>query len=87
MWRPGGGAGSLWNEASPVVRWLARLRYASPPANWLPNLVRHSPLFEPVMQLCVYDLAAVKFNLEPGGFACSQVDEPFAGFCSTLAYA
>lgn len=74
-------------EASAVVRWLARLRYAFHPANWQPNLVRHSPLFEPVMPLHVYDLAAVKSNLEPGGFVCSQVGEPFAGFYSTLTYA
>lgn len=74
-------------EASPVVRWLVRLRYAFPPANWLRNLLRRRPLFEPAMQLHVYDLAAVKSDLEQRGFVCNQVDEPFAGFCSTLVYA
>jgi len=74
-------------EASLVVRWLVRLRYAFPPANWLRNLLRRRPLFEPAMQLHVYDLAAVKSDLEQRGFVCNQIDEPFAGFCSTLVYA
>lgn len=74
-------------EASSVVRWMVRLRYALPPVNWLRNLLRRRPLFEPAMQLHVYDLAAVKSDLKQDGFVCSQVDEPFAEFCSTLLYA
>lgn len=70
-----------------LIRWMVQLRYALPPLNWARNLLRGRPLFEPAMQLHVYDLAAVKSDLERGGFVCSQVDEPFAGFRSTLVYA
>lgn len=75
------------STAPRLVRWMVRLRYALPPLNWARNLLRRRPLFEPAMQLHVYDLAAVKSDLERGGFVCSQVDEPFAEFCSTLNYA
>lgn len=74
-------------EASLVVRCMVRLRYALPPVNWLRNLLRHRPLFEPAMQLHVYDLNAVRCDLEQRGFVCSQVDEQFAGFRSMLVYA
>lgn len=70
-----------------LIRWIVRLRYVLPPLNWARNLLRRRPPFEPAMQLHVYDLAAVKSDLEQRGFVCSQVDEPFAGFCSTLVYA
>jgi len=70
-----------------LIRWMARLRYALPVLNWARNLLRHHPLFQPAMQLHVYDLDAVKSDLEQRGFVCSQVDEPFDVFCSTLIYA
>lgn len=70
-----------------LTRWIVRLRYAFPPANWLRNLLRSRPMFEPAMQLHVYDLSVVKSDLEQRGFVCSQVDEAFDGFCSTLVYA
>lgn len=74
-------------EASPVVRCMVRLRYIFPPANWLRNLLRRHPLFEPAMQLHVYDLDAVRDDLEQCGFIHTQIDERLAEFHSTLVYA
>lgn len=74
-------------EASWIIRGLVRLRYAFPPVNWLRNLLRRRPLFEPAMQLHVYDLGVVRGDLERCGFACKQVDERLDGFRSTLIYA
>ena len=74
-------------DASPLVRALVKLRYAFPPANWLRNLLRGKPVFEPAMQLHVYDLDEVKRHLNDNGFTCVQVDERLDGFRSTLLYA
>ena len=72
---------------SPLVRGLVRLRYVFPPANWLRNLLRGRPLFEPAMQLHVYDLDEIKTTLAAEGFVCAQVEERLDGFSSTLLYA
>ncbi len=72
---------------SPLVRGLVRLRYVFPPANWLRNLLRGRPLFEPAMQLHVYDLDEIKATLAAEGFVCVQVEERLDGFSSTLLYA
>ena len=74
-------------EASRITRGLAHLRYGFPPANWLRNLLRSRPLFEPAMQLHVYDFRVVRDDLEKQGFECKQIDERFDGFRSTLVYA
>jgi 2-polyprenyl-3-methyl-5-hydroxy-6-metoxy-1,4-benzoquinol methylase len=54
--------------ASPLKRNLVRLRYALAPLNWLRNLMRHRPLFEPAMQLHVYDLRVIVSDLHRRGF-------------------
>lgn len=74
-------------DASRLVRGAVRLRYAFPPANWLRNLLRRRPLFEPAMQLHVYDLSVVRKDLEKRVFAWAQVGERLDGFHSTLIYA
>jgi 2-polyprenyl-3-methyl-5-hydroxy-6-metoxy-1,4-benzoquinol methylase len=45
------------------IRGLVRLRYALPPINWLRNLVRARPIFEPAMQLHVYQLGDIVDDL------------------------
>jgi SAM-dependent methyltransferase len=42
-----------------LLRGLVQLRYAFPPANWLRNLLRGRPIFEPAMQLHVHDPSSV----------------------------
>lgn len=75
------------HDASPLVRGLVRLRYAFPPANWLRNVMRGRPVFEPAMQLHMYDRDVVRQDLEHRGFAVRFVDEQWPGFTSTLVYA
>jgi SAM-dependent methyltransferase len=73
--------------ASPIVRGLVRIRYAFPPANWLRNLLRGRPIFEPAMQLHIYDVDVIRSDLEQRGFVCRQVEEMWPGFRSTFLYA
>ncbi|MTI74737.1 MAG: methyltransferase domain-containing protein [Stenotrophomonas sp.] len=75
------------HDASPIIRSLVRLRYVFPPANWLRNLIRGRPMLEPAMQLHMYDLDVVKSDLAQRGFSCTQSDEHWPGFRSTLLYA
>lgn len=63
------------HDASALVRGLVRLRYVFPPAHWLRNLLRGRPLFEPAMQLHVYDLTTVQDDLAKRGFVCAVVDD------------
>lgn len=77
----------IGHSASPIVRGLVRLRYAFPPANWLRNILRRRPIREPAMQLHIYDLDAIKRDLEVRGFACTHRDEPWDGFHSIMLYA
>lgn len=74
-------------EGRPLVRRMVQLRYVFPPANWLRNLLLGRPLFEPAMQLHVYDLDVVEADLEMSGFSCARVEERLDGFRSTLIYA
>lgn len=46
-----------------VIRALVRLRYLLPPLNWIRNIIRRRPIFEPAMQLHVYDLQEVLADL------------------------
>lgn len=73
--------------APAVTRMLVRLRYVFPPANWLRNLVRSRPIFEPTMQLHVYDLEAISSDLKQHGFTCTHIDVEIPNFCSTYIYA
>jgi len=75
------------HDASWLVRGLVRLRYSFPPANWLRNILRRRPVFEPAMQLHIYDLAAVERDLEQRGFTCVQERERWEWFESTMLYA
>jgi len=73
--------------APKLVRWIVRLRYRVPPLNWLRNLVRSRPVFEPAMQLHVYDLDTIVKDLEMRGFLCRQTHETWGEFRSTQLYA
>lgn len=76
------------HDASPFVRGLVRMRYAFPPANWLRNLLRGRPAFEPAMQLHVYDLAQVRQDLEERGFDFStKAESSDGGFHSVFVHA
>lgn len=75
------------HDASPITRGLVRLRYAFPPANWLRNLLRGRPMFEPAMQLHMYDLDVVRRDLEQRGFVYRHEQEAWPGFTSTFIYA
>lgn len=74
-------------RGSQIVRGLAKLRYALPPANWLRNLLKKRPIFQPAMQMHVYDLDAVLSDLESGGFHCHYDEMNYQGFTSTFIYA
>ena len=74
------------HRASILVRTLVRLRYLFPPANWLRNALRRRPVFEPAMQLHVYDLSVVLADFERQGFDCRVESEPFAEFTSSTLY-
>jgi len=74
-------------QGSLLVRGLVKLRYAFPPANWVRNLLFGRPLFEPPMQLHVYDLDEIKRNLTKIGFECAHIEESLDAFRSTLLYA
>jgi len=54
--------------APKIVRALVRIRYAIPPVNWIRNLLRRRPLFEPAMQLHIYDEKAISRDLGNLGF-------------------
>lgn len=56
------------STASKVVRAAVRLRYAIPPLNWLRNILKSRPIFEPGMQLHVYDLEQIVSDLKARGF-------------------
>jgi SAM-dependent methyltransferase len=75
------------HEVSPIVRGLVRLRYAFPPANWLRNLIRGRPIFEPAMQLHVYDLKACKGDMERLGMISQSVDDSEPGYRKVILYA
>jgi 2-polyprenyl-3-methyl-5-hydroxy-6-metoxy-1,4-benzoquinol methylase len=60
-----------------LVRAAVRLRYAIRPLHWLRNLIKGRPLFEPAMQMHVYDVPVVLSDLRARGFEAPKVlDEP-----------
>jgi len=75
------------HEGAPIVRGLVRLRYVFPPANWLRNVLRRRPVFEPAMQLHVYDLETITHDLEERGFSWIQQKDPWEGARSIMLYA
>lgn len=56
-------------QAPKALRALVKSRYALPPLQWIWNLGRRRPVFEPPMQLNVYDLAVIAEDLLQAGFA------------------
>jgi SAM-dependent methyltransferase len=76
-------------HAPALARALVRLRYVFPPANWARNVMRGRPVFEPAMQLHVYDLDTIKRDLEARRFGPALcVDEPTGSeFSSTFLFA
>ena len=76
-----------WN-ASPLVKALVGLRYRFPPANWVRNLFRSRPPFEPAMQLHLYDADAVTADLHDLGFAqIERISEQWNKYKSVIVYA
>lgn len=76
-------------NAAPLRRSLAKLRYAIPPINWLRNMLARRPLLEPVMQMHVYDVAAMRRDLATLGFGtCVEIpDAGVADFSSVFLFA
>jgi SAM-dependent methyltransferase len=66
------------SRAPLLIQTMVRARYAVPPINWLRNVVRRRPVFEPAMQLHAYDLNAIQVDLAQLGFeeiaACADPD-------------
>tara|TARA_R110000850_G_scaffold220103_3_gene345862 strand:+ start:1141 stop:1917 length:777 start_codon:yes stop_codon:yes gene_type:complete len=60
-----------YSNVSGSVRAAVRLRYLIPPLNWLRNILKRRPIFEPAMQLHIYDIDKVMSDLKERGF-----DEP-----------
>lgn len=56
------------SSAPKLVQAMVRARYVVPPINWLRNIIRGRPIFEPAMQLHVYDEAAISSDLARLGF-------------------
>jgi SAM-dependent methyltransferase len=64
-------------NASQFIRALVRMRYVFPPLNWGRNAIKRRPLFEPAMQLHVYNLQDVLNDLKARNFATTlQVTTP-----------
>lgn len=70
-----------------AIRTFVKLRYVVPPANWVRNLMRSRPIFEPAMQLHVYDLETIRKDLIGQGFDVQHDDRAIQGFTSTVVYA
>lgn len=64
-------------DAPKMVKFMVQLRYMFPPVNWLRNVIRGRPVFEPAMQLHVYDLHTVIGDLKARNFGTPLcMDEP-----------
>ncbi|MBC2732822.1 MAG: class I SAM-dependent methyltransferase [Desulfobacteraceae bacterium] len=76
-------------NAPKLIRALVRLRYIFPPFNWLRNIAKGRPAFEPAMQLHTYDLSTIKSDLVARNFKIPLcIDEPTGSeFTSTLLFA
>jgi cyclopropane fatty-acyl-phospholipid synthase-like methyltransferase len=78
-------------KAPRVVRALVRLRYMCPPANWTRNIMRRRPVFEPAMQLHVYDLAKTIEDLKARNFhdfvQLTEASDDQPDFTSTFLFA
>ena len=71
-----------------LLRGLVRLRYLFPPLNWARNVLRSRPIFEPAMQLHIYDLRAVLDDLEKRGFDTPLcVEDTWSNYTSVTLYA
>jgi len=55
-------------NAPAALRAMVKLRYVVPPINYVRNLYRKRPLFEPPMQLHLYDLSEIFHLLNTLGF-------------------
>ena len=66
------------SSAPKLVRAAVRLRYALPPLHWLRNLIKRRPIFEPAMQLHIYNFDTVFGYLKSRKFdtpiGCSESD-------------
>lgn len=73
--------------APSLVRAAAIARYHFRPANWVRNALRSRPLFEPPMQLHVYDLSVVLDDLAQRGFDYVIANTPWESFTSSVILA
>ena len=76
-------------NAAPWRRSVAKLRYAIPPIHWLRNMLARRPFLEPVMPMHVYDVAAMRRDLDALGFGtCVEIpDAGVADFSSVFLFA
>jgi SAM-dependent methyltransferase len=74
------------SDAPKLVQALVRARYFVPPINWIRNVLRRRPAFEPAMQLHIYDKDAIARDLTRLGFeAITGCADPNVGeFASVL---
>jgi SAM-dependent methyltransferase len=74
----------LSSDAPKIVRALVRIRYAIPPVNWIRNILRRRPMFEPAMQLHIYNEKTISSDLKNLGFDAmvSCVEPDMDGFKS-----
>ncbi|MEI8572419.1 class I SAM-dependent methyltransferase [Methylomonas sp. LW13] len=77
------------SSAPKLIRAAVRLRYVFPPLNWLRNLTKRRPLFEPAMQLHIYNTGKIILDLKERNFetpvCCNEPD--MDGFTSILLLA
>lgn len=77
------------SSAPRALQALVRARYAIPPVNWIRNIIRGRKLFEPPMQLHIYDDEEINARLAGlGFFGVTRCADPSVGeFTSVLLLA
>lgn len=80
----------LTSSSTPrLIRAAVHLRYAIPPLNWLRNMIKRRPFFEPAMQLHVYNISTVIDDLKKRNFVSPIcIEEPHIdGFKNIFLFA
>jgi len=55
-------------NVSAVIRAAVRFRYIFPPAHWLRNIIKRRPIFEPAMQMHIYNPEIIRADIARLGF-------------------
>lgn len=56
------------SNVTAMVRMAVRCRYLCPPLNWLRNILRRRPIFEPAMQMHIYKPEIIRADIARLGF-------------------